>query len=469
MRRAQSILLFGEDALLLFALLWGSLTSFLSAFGLEVSLPVLTAALALLALAGTGLCRLRPPWSPLLPLALIFPWVWGVWLWWERLLPAWAAVQCAVVNAYAELFPGIGAIMPVMELTPTQWTRVLTLGVLVFGILLTLLLSLTALFARSFWGTLVLTLSLLLPGLVITRPPGLLPLLVLLWAWAVLLLTSLPPKRGSQAGRVRLNALVMPAAAALLALCAALLPWQSYQFPLWALNARQELFSSASSLSLRLGLDELAGSLLGSGAFTAAGSSAQVDLGGEALSYDGHTVLRVESQWSGHIYLRGHSAAVYTDNQWLPLDERAYEGLLGDDGALLAGAEAGVSPLGLAAQAARGSYYAFTVENVSAPGGCVYYPYQLLTRPSEIQGAAFQNDSYLARGRLVDALSQSLPARRPGAGEPAASEGAAWEAEDAYRSFVYDHYLQLPDGYEESLGDHLYGVYSKTPTPCPWL
>ena len=123
MRRTEPFLLFGEDTLLLFALFWGGISSFLTSFGLEGEPTALALGLALLALLAAGLYRLPAPWAPLLPLALTFPLAGVMWLLRDALLPAWAAVQCAVVNTYAEVFPAIGAIMPVMELTDAQWAQ----------------------------------------------------------------------------------------------------------------------------------------------------------------------------------------------------------------------------------------------------------------------------------------------------------------------------------------------------------
>lgn len=440
---------YGADALVLFALLWGALGSFVSAFELSCDPARFALGLAALCLVLPAIYRLPFPWAPLLPLALLFPLSLLAWRIWDVLLPAWAAVQCAVVNAYAEVYTQIPALYALMELSPQGWVDAITLGVLFFALLWGLLVGWAACSARSFWLTFLFTAPFLLPGLPVDRAPEILPFLALLWGWSVLLLLRLTPRKGR--GRARLAGRVMPAAAVLLALCAVLLPWRDYSFPQWARTARENLISSATSLSLRLGLDTLAEQVLGRGP-VAAGSSAQVDLSRDALAYDGHTVLRVESEWSGHLYLRGHSAAVYGDNQWEPLPESAYEGLI-EGGTLLSG-DSGLSALNLPARASESTYYAVTVENRSAPGACVYFPYQILTTPSEVRGAVFVGDSYLGRERFV---SRHTVYFRPDAldlEEVEGLSGTAAAAEAFYAYFVYDHYLQLPDGMAQDLRRH---------------
>ncbi|OUN06857.1 hypothetical protein B5G43_07545 [Flavonifractor sp. An92] len=436
---------YGMDVLLLCALLWGGLGCFATAFGLSCDLVRFGLGTAVLCLLLPLVYRLPAPWSPLLPLALLCPLALLAWRLWDALLPAWAAVQCAVVNAYAEVYPQINHIYAVMELSEQGWVDALTLGALFFALLWGLLLGWAVCSARSFWLSLLLSAPLLIPGLPIARMPHMLPFLALVWGWSVLLFLRLTPRKGK--GRVRLAARAMPAAALLLALYAGLLPWRDYQFPTWARNARQELLSTATSLSLRLGLDELGG-----GQLVSAGSSAQVDLNRDAITYDGHTVLRVKSEWSGHLYLRGHSAAIYEDNQWEPLPEDTYYGMI-SKGVLLPW-DSGLSALNLPAHTSDSTYYAITVENRSAPGGCVYFPYQILTSPSELRGAAYVEDSYLGREQFVNRHTVYFRPDALNLEEMEGLSGTAAGAEAFYADFVYEHYLQLPDGMAQALRSH---------------
>ncbi len=436
---------YGVDVLLMLALMWGGLGSFSSTFGLSCDPVRFGLGLALLCLVLPAVYRLPFPWSPLLPLALLCPLGLLAWHIWDALLPAWAAVQCAVVNTYAQVFPQLPTIFPVMELSEQGWTDALTLGALFFALLWGLLLGWAVCSVRSFWLSLLLTAPALVPGLLIARTPGISPFLALLWGWSVLLFLRLTPRKGR--GRTRLAGRVMPAAAVLLALCAALLPWRNYQFPALARTARRELIANATSLSLRLGLDELGG-----GRLVSAGSSAQVDLSRGPLSYNGQTALRVESEWTGHLYLRGHSAALYEDNQWEPLPESVYEGLI-ENGTLLPW-DSGLSALDLPAQSNDSPYYAITVENRSAPGGCVYFPYQILTRPSELRGAAFVGDSYLGREQFVNRHTVYFRPDALNLEEVEGLSGTAAGAEAFYADFVNDHYLQLPEGMAQALRRH---------------
>lgn len=442
---------YGVDVLLMLALMWGGMGCFASTFGLSCDPVRFGLGLAFLCLLLPAVYRLPFPWSPLLPLALLCPLGLLAWRIWDALLPAWAAVQCAVVNSYAQVYPQIPTIFAVMELSEQAWIDALTLGALFFALVWGLLLGWAVCSVRASWFTLLLTVPFLLPGLPIARMPDMPPFLALLWGWSVLLLLGSAPWKDRRyrrlAGRFRLALRVMPAVAVLLALCAALLPWRNYQFPAWARTARQELISTATSLSIRLGLNELGG-----GRLVSAGSSAQVDLSHGPLAYTGQTALKVESQWTGHLYLRGHSAAIYEDNQWSPLSEDAYYGLI-SNGVLLPW-DSGLSVLDLPAQTTDSTYYAITVENRSAPGDCVYFPYQILTTPDELRGAAFVADSYLGREQFVNRHTLYF---RPDAlelEEVGGLSGLAAGAEAFYADFVYEQYLQLPKGMAQALRRH---------------
>ncbi|NCE64729.1 transglutaminase domain-containing protein [Pseudoflavonifractor sp. 524-17] len=453
--KKHALLTFCANALLLPALLWSAVLCFSTAFALDVDYTVLSAGLAVLGLASALLFSL--PWKLRLPLAgaALLALGRGAWLLQDTLFAGQANIQCAVVNVYANAFPFIQRIYPIPQLTAAEWTRAVTLTVLAVSALLALFLGLMLVTLHSFWGTLILTGALVVPALFVTMTPCHLPLMVLLGGLCVLLLSSLT-RRHDPAGSARLTLAAIPCVAGLLALLTALLPWRDYRQPQWAVEARQELVAGVSRVTSRLDLSGLLPGPFGSGGFTAAGSTSHISLSMGGQHYDGHTVLRVTTDYVGKLYLRGHSAAVYENNAWCPLDARAYDGLL-EDGSFL---NADLNPINLPAAALSGQpYYAVEVENVSAPGGCVYFPYNLLSSPSELRGAAFLDDSAVAQGRFVTKHTVYF---RPNGGDLGdrlfRNNPSAFLAAYNYERFVYDNYQQLPQGYDDLLRPHVQAV-----------
>lgn len=449
----------GTDSLLLLGLLWGSVLCFSTSFELNVDSLLLSLGILALGLTALLLYSLPPRLGAPGLLAVSLAWGWGVRALWDTLYAGQAAIQCAVVNLYAKAFPVITPIAPVMELPEREWTRAVTLTVLFAAALLAAVLGLLLVRLRTVWPVLILTALPLLPGLCITLTPRRLPLMVLLGCWCVLLLTSLVRKRDPDGAAV-LTAAALPAAAVLLGLLTVLLPGEEYRQPGWARSARKELVDSLSGFAMEFDLSGRLPGPLRSLRFTAAGSTSTIDMAAAgAQAYDGHTVLRITTDYVGKLYLRGHSAAVYEDNLWKPLGSAWYDALL-EEGALPG---TGYSPLNLPAQTMPDApYYAFEVENVSAPGGCVYFPYQLLTRPSELRGALLTDDAYIARDRFV---SRHTVYFRPAALDLDRAGSSNLPGESRYRQFVYDHYLQLPDGYGEALAPHAAAVWQRLYAP----
>lgn len=443
------------DTLLLGVFLWGCAACFSTAFSISVDHTML--ALGCLALTVFYTAVFTLPFRLGLPLLAVGAGVAAVLLWQVRDLvwAGWAAVQCALVNSYADVFPQLQRIVPIAELSQREWQLALTVTLLLMGLVFGYLLGWSLLFCRSLWRSVALSLLILLPGLVIGLLPAHLPLMVLMGGWCALLFSSLVQKRNpSDGGRVALAA--GSCAAVLLAVLTLLLPPDAYRQPQWAAQAGTALTEQLRRLATGLDLSGL--SILNGGhGLTAAGSSSHVNLDADALTYDGHTVLRIETDYVGRLYLRGYSTAVYENNTWSPLPEEAYTGWLDENGSLMGEVDTlDANPLNLPALSAQTStYYAITVENLSAPGGCVYFPYQLLTRPSELRGALFQDDASLSRELLVRTHTFYF---RPDAlklDEHAQLTGAAARAETNYAAqFVPSYYLQLPDGMAEALQTH---------------
>ena len=203
---------------------------------------------------------------------------------------------------------------------------------------------------------------------------------------------------------------------------------------------------------------------IGSGGGRLADADGSVSLSDAGpLRFSGRTVLEVETDLTGRIYLRGLSDAVYDGESWQPLDEAAYNWqarlrsvtygapvtLDMDLGAT--GAEslfAQFQPMNFPALAVRDAhpespYARITVRNVGADPGYVYVPYHILTQPGELSGAEFVHDAYLARAARVWTHTIYV---QPDA-SPAASAGLRGElslAEAAYADFVREYYLQVP-------------------------
>ena len=98
-----------------------------------------------------------------------------------------------------------------------------------------------------------------------------------------------------------------------------------------------------------------------------------------------------------------------------------------------------------------GDWHAVTVENLGAPGGCLYLPYYLLTDADEVTGAAFVEDAYLARG--LGTWRHTLY-YRPDAGpwwDMTRLTATVAVAERAYQEFVYEHYRDVPEGFRDTL------------------
>ena len=443
------------DGLLLGLLLWAPVGWFCTAFSLPVDPLLLYGGLTLLTLLSLTIFSLPLRFG--MPLLFLSSLLWGqlVWRIWEDLFAGQAAIQCAVVNTYSEHFPGLSRLVPVMERTPEQWSWAVTLTVLAAAAVYAVLLGLLVVRLRSCWVSGLAVLVPVIPALPLGIPP-VLWLVLLLTGWGGLLLSAHSAREDPRRA-ARLTLAALPLVGITLSLLTLLVPAAGYQPPAWVKDGRDTLFQTVGDLSLSLNWTGPFGRSL----FSSAGSTATVDLSAAGTqSYDGHTVLRIRTDYTGKLYLRGYSAALYQDNRWTPLEEDAYASLL-SDGAVVdsTGTSSGLNPLNFPARAeADLPYYAFEVEQVSAPGGCVYFPYQILSRPEELRGASFQDDSGIIRSPLVGKHTVYF---RPGALEPDAAPPLEWQdalAEQEYQAFVQQHYLQVPDDLFYALSPHVYAL-----------
>ena len=500
--RRGALMLLG-DGLLLFLALTGTCFSFLTAYRVQALGVVLLEAcvgLTLLFLAIFSMKRLR--WLPLLGVGGACALV--VWRFWDGLTFGEIWLRCAVVNTLADELRFLDHIAPIAQLRDEVWVLWGTVLLVLALTGLAFLLGWAIVRARSGLLVVLFTLPLLLPALFITVTPGWLPLMSLLAVYATMLLTGLCAK-GDRQGGARFTLLALPASAALLALLTAAMPREGYVQPKWASQAQQDMVNGLSRMDW--GNITLQGLLPGPfGGFTAAGSVETVDLEAAGpLQYSGRTVLRVRTKTPGKLYLRGYSAGVYTGSGWEQLPEEVYQELDQPPGAVRgwvlqtemqdSGAEQGkeihldtaalggqthsggeeeptrlmgYEPLNFPALADQHTgYQSITVENLGAPGGCVYFPYQLLTNSDELAGAKFVNDAYLARGRNV--WEHTLYYKPLDLTDTQDLTGDERRAELEYRQFVYDHYLDLPDDFETGLLDPWFrDVLSSIAIEVPW-
>ncbi len=453
----QQTAVMAADGILLFLGLYGTLFSFLSAFRLAVNFTPLILSCLLAALAGLFVFSL-PKLKYRLPLASVWLlWLgWMVWRNWESVTFSALAWAQTVGEVFARKLGGLNPpnLYPALAAFGVTDRAEMLEKITLFAIFITALLGLWLGFAvvrrRSFWLGLLFTFPVLLAPLCITVTPDWLPLTVLLLFWCATLLTRLPGRQDPYGG-AKFTLILLPLAALFLTGLRLALPQKDYRQNAWANGARLELISRFTALG-----QNIVDGNLGSGLI---GGSVEVDLTQAGpLRYTGKTVLRVESETTGHIYLRGFSSATYTEKGWEQLDEDTYKAMregwetegpnylsyfpgMGED----------FQPLNFPALADSASpSHCFTIESIGAATPYVFTPYQLSTTPDRMSGAEFVGDSYLARGTgiwryVLYAKDKSNPEHG------AFLTGEAALAERAYRDFAYEHYTQIPAHLQETL------------------
>lgn len=450
-----------SDGLVLLCALCGVVFSFVSTFDFHVpALPLLGTCLlaGLFFLAVFSLPRGR---HCLIALAVLIPLcAAAVWRFQRLFSLGEVSIRCTLVNRFAEEFSFLHPIYPVDSLPSNSWTYVTTLFLCALAALAALLLGWAVCRVRSFWLTFWLTFPVLLPGLCIAQIPAWPPLMVLFAAWCAMLLSSLPARQDPRGG-AKLTLIALPASGTLLLLLTLAFPQADYHPPAWAASAQAQLVTWAGGASRQLSLPGglLPGPFSG---FTAAGGSESVDLQlAGPLHYTGQTMLRVQTEVRGKLYLRGYSAGVYTGSGWEPLEDSAYEELFPSSGTspLL-----DFQPLNFPALCAPGTaYHPITIEVVGAPGSCVYTPYQIFTTPDEVRGAQFQNDSYLARDRNVRRHTLYFKPLDLAEWDYTPPEGELAQAQEYYNAFVHRAYLSVSDEDQEILFQWIGQVYRDHP------
>ena len=455
-RRPRPLELF-TGCLLLFLLLTGTLWSFSSAVGQTLHPFLLLTGCTLLSVLLTLICALPTRWMLFGMAAVLGAAGFTVW----RLFPIMQlgeiTFRCAVVNTVCTSLELDGFIYPIAQLPTMVWVRSATLLALVVAAVLGVLLALAVIRRPSFSVSFLLTAPFVLAPLCISVTPAWLPLMGLLLGWTVMGLGSLV-RRQDRAGAARLTLLSLPAAALLLFLLGLAMPQDSYQRPRWADDALDSINNWVTHLDVTLFHGKGPFGFGSGGSF--ADADGKVDLSDAGpLNFSGRTVLEVDTDLRGRIYLRGFSSAVYDSDGWGPLEEADYDDLgifhypIGEVSGQfslsdLSNALDSYQPMNFPALADRNTfpnkqYAKVTVHNVGADPGYVYVPYHILSQPNELSGTRFMYDSYLARGE--DVWTHTLYVQ-PGCSPDSGAElpVAAQDAEERYQAFVYEKYLTIP-------------------------
>ncbi len=467
-RRSGRLLTFLTDGLLLFLTVVCVIFCVLTVYGLEAdhrALLIGCGAGCLLWLSVFSLPRFRLPSC----LLLFGGWCWGLWRLWEPMSLGSAAVQCGVVNTWAKKLPAVAAIAPVTQLPEEAWPLLTTLWLLMAGFPYILALAFLLLRLRRALPVILFTLLPILPALCVTEAPDALPMCALLTVWLTLLLTAGTAAK-DPAGTARLRPLTMGAVwgcLALLFLVGNVRVVEGPCQPSWAAQARADAYNAAYRMDFSALLSRF--DFFG---WRGSGSTQYVSLTGGGASRTGRITLRVHTDEPGKHYLRGYSADVYTGTRWEPLGRADRQELtdilareenspllrLGEAAGQLAGYIPFYSSHYRPAASPEPAYQTMTVENVGAPGGCAYYPYALTQLP---EGASFGEDSHLRReGQVWEHTYQFLSDWEESflwAFYSNRADGASEESSElpAYRDFVYDHYLQVPEDTRKILLDWL--------------
>ena len=299
---------------------------------------------------------------------------------------------------------------------------------------------------RSGGLAIFLTVPWILPALFLDLYPNWAAFLAMATGWGVLLISG-RAGLGDDVSGARMTLVSLPAVAAMLVLLTIALPREDYERPAWADAARERLEATASEWSA--GSSSIVGQAL---SVFSGGDQVSVSLENAGpRSFENRVVLEVESDYEGRLYLRGTSSAVYTGTAWEPLSDTLYASIGLTDDATKDPLN-GYEPLNFPAMTASEDmeYYEMRITYPASLSGWMYTPYQLLTTPDEISDVTFEDDSHLERRfgireKNLFFMPDALPKTPP-------MQDLSWEAAQAeavYRQFVYEHYLDVPEGFED--------------------
>lgn len=441
------------NGVLLFLALMGGVFAFCSAYRLEVERGLLFAFCAAMSLVSVTIWSMpKGRWTALLGALAVM--AGAVWRLWADLVPAgllfWKRIQAALA---VETGAGVSFSAGVAD-------RSVTAAVLLLTALLALVLGWAVAAGGCWYAVLGLTLLPVLPAMMAGILPDWWALMAAGTSWCTLLFTSLY-RREDRRGLGRARWLSLSASCLLLAALTVLLPREGYQRPQWAVDSRNWLVETvgphlAAYVDWEIpGLDgsggpsepaetEKTASAVAAVEGVLAGSGAgPVDLTAAGpRRYTGRTVLQVQGEETGRVYLRGASAAVYTGTSWQMLDAAEYADLRG--GYFDEGAEyVRLYPLLYPAQTTpEAETLVMTVRHTSQSLGVVYSPYQLVWQ--EPEGLSMAEDIAVVRSAFLREYQVSYRPAALGEGDFTPLTGDWSEAEGEYSGFVVRNYLEVP-------------------------
>ena len=420
MRRTAAMVI--GDGLLLALALTGVFLFQFNVYGLPGSrLVVLVACLAaaVLFLAVFSLPRYR--WGVILVLLVLGLILLG--RYWDRIIQGAQAVYSAAAHVITEStdFPGEYPIPRTWTWKEIQAASNYFLTALIFA--LGVPLGWAVVRRRTFLPVLLLTLPWLIPIFLAECPPDVVSLSMLAACWIARLLTGLTARK-DPAGSARLTLAVLPAALLVLYGICLIFPVEGYVYPAWAARTAQKLTV----------LGEQAAEPILSGG-SGSGAAASVDLAScGPRRFSGRSVLRVESDWTGRLYLRGAAYADYTGESWERLSEEAQAEL----------EEIGLDTSSYFARtdtAGEGAYTA-AITHLNGSSRMAYYPYQPVGLPKSLGAVSYTADSYLRLEESRGAYTLEFCDL---------DDQSRMIADQAYCQFVYEHYLDVPEELEETL------------------
>lgn len=491
--------------LLLFLGLAGTAWAFVSSFALPAHLPLLLALAACLSLLLTAGYRWR--FADILLFLLSAALCLFLWRFQSEIVQGFLCTVNCITKAYTENSPFEFPTFLVEEMTDLERQRCCTMFVGACMVPVAGALSWAVFRRRSFVCSFVFTFPFLLAGLMFTITPNLCAMTMLLVFWAGL--AFLPARARCYVGKQHFSSGIqrLPAASLLvlalmtgvISLLLFVIPMEEYQRPKQVDDLRVSLEMTGQRL-----VEQVSNSLLFSG------SRDQANLENETDGFSGKTVLEVQSSRGTDLRLRGFTGSVYNGSSWSQLPEDEYT--------LLDESLAGTSPLNLSGFLGKDLFSSVrvSVRNVGASREILYAPYALATTPEEFPEADYVHDSFLRgdwmtapleysmdcldvqssflygdRELAAEAYLQCIQTDDASGQELPFSEGLyfmdgseyareemrklyctpvsddllaalpeplhTWMEEEAeYSTFVYDHYLDVPEDLKKTLLDSFY-------------
>lgn len=389
----------------------------------------LVCACVLAALLFSALLLLPKSWVWLLAMAALAGG--GFYMLRAQLVDSTSALVFAVTQQYSEAIPGIQTV----HLTDTSGMDA-TLILILIAALYALLCSWTVMRSESLVYLLVLTLPVLALCLIILQtPPAAWAILLVVGVLALLLLTQL--LRARQAGEGNRLALLLAAPLALLiGLLAVLFPAGTYDRAEWSDHLQETISTAADKLTLfrrdaKTGQvkfsSPISPSTLGSYLWDSSVTSVNLNRIGPQVQF-GRSVMRVKSEVSGPVHLRGDSMAVYEDNRWKALPESDYT----DTDSMMNALLAGIVPV---------SYRPDMQIETNMKSGIYYLPYFAAALPED---AVPYYDAYVKNPSQQTSYSIYYFSMR-----------GSFVDNGAYETFVHEAYTQVPDETRQALADIL--------------